>query len=495
MINKKREMVMWGTITTAIYLLLIFKGFLLEPDAFWQIKLGEWVIENRSVISIDQFSWINQEMGIDVFSHSWLGSIIIYLFSLISTPKLQYLGVFIFQLFWGFIFILTLNSIVIKRLAENGKDYITGLVFLLLPVLISVFPTTRPQMISNTLFFLVIYILDCWETNHNTKKIFFLPLISVLWANIHGGTAPMILIFVAAHIIVSFISIECGQITCERFGPISKRKKLKNVLPLIATMILSAIMMCMNPYGFKILTYSFLYNNSACKEGVGEWQPSTLFSSFGIILMIMIVLVVILSEKKVSLNRIVDVSICAALTLVYVRGTSYLGIATSLFFARYLICKLPDLPTNKYSYTKKTILLSIITVIIAALGITIFFPKQYNKVISTFEYSLSDEMIGAIKDNDFKRLYNDYNIGGYLIYNEIPVFIDSRADLYTEDVLRDGKNLPGMNGLNPKETLDKYNFDGLVVENDCPLYYYLLSLGDGEYKKICSDENYTLFKK
>ena len=34
--------------------------------------------------------------------------------------------------------------------------------------------------------------------------------------------------------------------------------------------------------------------------------------------------------------------------------------------------------------------------------------------------------------NDMK-LFNDYNFGSYLLLNDIPVFIDSRADLYTKE--------------------------------------------------------------
>ena len=43
-----------------------------------------------------------------------------------------------------------------------------------------------------------------------------------------------------------------------------------------------------------------------------------------------------------------------------------------------------------------------------------------------------------IKENiDYKnmRVYNSYNFGSYLMLHDIPVFIDSRADLYTNYML------------------------------------------------------------
>ena len=35
---------------------------------------------------------------------------------------------------------------------------------------------------------------------------------------------------------------------------------------------------------------------------------------------------------------------------------------------------------------------------------------------------------------DEMRIFNEYNFGSYLLLNDIPVFIDSRADLYTKEL-------------------------------------------------------------
>ena len=59
-----------------------------------------------------------------------------------------------------------------------------------------------------------------------------------------------------------------------------------------------------------------------------------------------------------------------------------------------------------------------------------------------------------------------------LIYYGIPVFIDSRADLYPEEVLRDGKELSTLTG-NPEEILTRYDFDAILVDTSSPLYDYL----------------------
>ena len=48
------------------------------------------------------------------------------------------------------------------------------------------------------------------------------------------------------------------------------------------------------------------------------------------------------------------------------------------------------------------------------------------------------DAVDAILDSELAdaRGYNDYGWGGYLIWRDIPVFIDGRADVYGDDFLR-----------------------------------------------------------
>ena len=55
---------------------------------------------------------------------------------------------------------------------------------------------------------------------------------------------------------------------------------------------------------------------------------------------------------------------------------------------------------------------------------------SYSKVLST--KTLSNSAISVLKKEEPKRLFNYYDYGAYLIYKDIPVFIDGRADLYSK---------------------------------------------------------------
>ena len=104
---------------------------------------------------------------------------------------------------------------------------------------------------------------------------------------------------------------------------------------------------------------------------------------------------------------------------------------------------------------------------------------------------VSDTMANEIKAGHYKRLYNDYNTGGMLIYYSIPVFIDSRADLYPEEVLRDGKELSTLTG-DPEEILTRYDFDAILVDISSPLYDYLSI--NSKYQLEYKETNLALFE-
>ena len=72
--------------------------------------------------------------------------------------------------------------------------------------------------------------------------------------------------------------------------------------------------------------------------------------------------------------------------------------------------------------------------IIALLAILEIRPKVNDKFVKESSYPV-DAATYITENLDLKsiRLFNGYNYGSYLIFRRIPVFIDSRADLYAPE--------------------------------------------------------------
>ena len=102
------------------------------------------------------------------------------------------------------------------------------------------------------------------------------------------------------------------------------------------------------------------------------------------------------------------------------------------------------------------------------------------------------EYIQIIKKEKPKRLYNMYNYGGDLVYHEIPVFIDGRADLYGKHNYKDYLQISKLEGDYVK-LIEKYDFDYFLVDSKYPINTYLKYNSD--YDKIYQHEKVYLYKK
>ena len=106
------------------------------------------------------------------------------------------------------------------------------------------------------------------------------------------------------------------------------------------------------------------------------------------------------------------------------------------------------------------------------------------------------DVVKYIKDNlDYEdiKLYNSYNVGSYLLFNDIPVFVDSRSDLYLKEftgvsVFDDSMNIY----KNYEKKFKKYGVEYVLVSRSDVMYKLLNK--DIKYKIIYKDKYYRLFK-
>ena len=154
------------------------------------------------------------------------------------------------------------------------------------------------------------------------------------------------------------------------------------------------------------------------------------------------------------------------------------------------IDKLVKYITNKIS-------ICIISVILLSLFIFTIYNNKDKEYFSNENYPIkaSDYIINNL---DYKniRLFNEYNYGSYLLFRDIPVFIDSRADLYTKqfsglsyDIFDDYMKY----GINYNEIIDFYNITHIILNKENSLYTVFLYSDD--YIKLYEDDNFILFEK
>ena len=96
------------------------------------------------------------------------------------------------------------------------------------------------------------------------------------------------------------------------------------------------------------------------------------------------------------------------------------------------------------------------------------------------------------------KLFNEYNYGSYLIYRGIPVFIDSRCDLYTPEfnegvnIFNDCINVYGMS-VGYESVFEKYGVTHVIIVKNGKLN--LLLNQDDNYNCIYTDEHFKIYER
>lgn len=450
--------------------------FIKNIDAFdywWHVKAGEYIVTTHSIPFTDVFSWIGSESGFYWHSHEWLSEVVIYLFSCLGT-------------YGGYIFtILALGILVGLLYLLNVRNYFKNIRFSILWVIIGliILPpvvTARPHMISFILLALTIYLLVDLRENEKSKKIWFMPLISLLWVNFHGGSSNLPYVLCFMFIITGLFNFKIGKIKGTKLSKIQLKKYF-----IVA--ILSIMALVINPHGFDMITYPYVnMGDSYMLSIINEWRCPDLknLSDMPIFLeMALLCGILFIFNDEVDFTDFGLIGGFIYLTLKSVRFSVLLYIVATFIIFKYIK------PCKDEKIVKQ---LSLPLGIFGVMFMIFYFTMIGTLGNEPMKTPVSQEIIEVLQKENPTRLYNEYDIGGYLIYNDIKVFVDGRADMYSAGGnIKDAINLSMMTD-NPNEIIKKYNFDMFVIYKGYPLDYYLAL--DDNYIKIADDGEFVIYK-
>ena len=464
--EKKSNLFLLGILFLCLILSLL-SFFHIDSDYYWHLKAGE-IIFQKGIIRHDIFSWLAH--GKYWMSHEWLFEVIIYGLKCLFGKYHTFIYCFsCYILLFGFL------------LLTNYKAYLKNFLYTLFYLLffgISLlgFIQVRAYLISFLLLSITIYLLIDLYHNSESYKIFFLPLITIIWANVHGGSSnlPYLLCFI--FFIIGHFSFQFKKIE-------SKRLKKKQLYRYFIVMILCIISVCINIHGIKMLTYPYLNMfDTVMIDHIMEWRSTTLHESFHYVYfayLLFLLLTFLFSSKKIQLIDFVLFLICTYLGLKSIRFWAFTPIIMSYVIFSYVG------KSNNKGFTSSVIILSTFLLFVFLLNDS--FSKLNNS-----KQNISSETISMISKANPKKLFNQYKYGGELIYHDIPVFIDGRADLYSGNYFNDYLSIINLKN-NAISLIRKYNFDYYLLSGEDPLYTFISN--SEEYELVYNDKNIYFYKK
>lgn len=511
----------------------------LQNDTFYTIKIGELIVEN-GIDMKDHFSW--HENLSYTYPH-WLYDTIMYGIYSIGGWDGIYISTVVLSAILGLSIYLT-NS---KLTKNNITSFILtiGAMYLMKDYI-----AARAQLPTFILFVLTIYCIEMFLETKKKRYVISLIVIPILIANLHVAVWPFYFVlylpYIAEFLIAKIVDLNIMQnlkigilgiaevrtkkeedrkeirkrideLKQENEVIKNKREERRNnpykikiksnkvTILLIVIMCLGALTGLITP--LKDVPYIYLANTmqGTTTEYINEHLPLTLFNQKDILCIIAaIIAIIMLTDIKIELHDLFLITGLIALLLMSRRQISLFLILGVLVVNR-LICSFLE----KYNCQKDIEALtnmwsSLFGRIVIILLIVLLAGKNYRKIQDDSYISESSYPVQACEwiieniDLGKAKFYNEYNYGSYMIYKGIPVFIDSRADLYTpefndgKDVFSDFLNINNI-GLYYEEKFDEYNITHIIQYKSSKLVMFM-SRNDN-YKSIYEDNDFVIYEK
>lgn len=471
--NKKTIFVVLSIIIL-IYIICICPKEM-QNDTFWSIKIGEKLI-NEGIWQIDDFSIHD---GLYYIAHHFLTDILIYIVYIIG----NFTGLYILEIVLA---MLLAYCIYLLNYQITKNKFFSLLIIAVQMFLLTQYIAVRAQLISYIIFVLELLILERYQKEYKKRYIIGLCVLPLLLANFHMGVIPFYFIILMVYMI-GFFEIKFLRLSSMKYNK-------KQIKVLILVLSLSLIIIFINPYFIKGVTYSLkTMGNQFINAYIAEFQAISVVSPIAVDMLIytlIIILLFIFTNCKIYVKDF----------LLFL-GTLVMSFMAYRYIALFIICTIPVLKYYK-EFTIKieseygkinskslnyTIYLMCLFLLIIKIPTGIKSFKDY-KYIPTEKYPVKAVEWLYESGNTEKNIFNEYSWGSYLMLNNIKVYIDSRCDLYTKEynnttVADDYGNLMYLQEGYDK-TLEKYDIEIVLLERNTIVEKYLRELQNWkiEYK-------------
>jgi hypothetical protein len=451
-------------VAAVLYLVVLMGGanLLNDPDSYWHVMVGQWIVEHRAFPRTDPFSftfagapwiakeWLSQLLyaGAKAFA-GWTGMVVLAAASV------------------GLAFAIFTRSLV-RNLAPIPTLVFAAAAFLLTAPHI----LARPHMLALPVMVAWVAGLVRAADDRRAPSLWLLPLM-VLWANLHAA-------FTFGILMVAALGLDA-------IAGAAKERRVAVAAEWIGFGILAVIAGCITPYGPESLfsTVRILGLGSDALALIGEWRAAD-FSRVGAFEVVLLVAIGLALWRgfRPSLVRILILVGLLHMALSSERNAEFFALVAPLVVARALARQFPSLAADSNAAAQPALVPSLILAIFVVAA-TAFFA-------ATASYAPDRRItpaaaLAVIEKAKPGRVFNAYDFGGYLVSAGVPTFIDGRGELYGADfMLRQNRAVTLADIGELEKLLDDYRIGATLLQPGAPAVQYLDRSAD--WQRLYADD-------
>jgi hypothetical protein len=420
-----------------------------DPDLWWHLRTGQWIVETGHVPHSDPFSFTRT--GHAWVSHEWLSEVAFY-------ELWKHGGAAALIVFSA---IVTTTGFMLLYLRCPGKRHWAAAATVVGALASAPSWGVRPQMFTFTLASLLLWLVKTGEGR--PKRLLWIPPLFLLWLNLHAGFAlgPALLLAYGFGLI---LESGIGETPWQQVRPI--------VLRVLLLLLACLALVPLNPSGTQLYRYPFdTLRSPGMRSFIVEWfSPNFhdwLYRSFLLVWLLLLtalaasrarpkgrVIVPLLLTSFAALDAVRHIPIFVLLAMPVIAAA--LPAATTV-----LVVPQPGFHSSRL----RPLFNGAVVVLIAMFALVRWTILAHNQNAREAE-QFPAKAVAFLRSGDYpQRVFVYYDWGGYAIwklYPEYRVFVDGRADLYGDDLLHQFQTVVQLrNGW--RDVVDRWNVEELLI--------------------------------
>jgi hypothetical protein len=409
-------------ILTLVYLIPSFQAMLPvdDPDIWWHLRVGEWILEQHTVPNDDSFSAYGH--GKPWVAYSWLFEVLVY--GLYKNFGLS--GLLLFTVMMSLVIALAVHRLI----RPGGLPFLAEAVLLALTLgAMKPLMSPRPWLFSIVFFAAELIVLFHVRRTGRTAALLILPPLFILWANLHIQFLYG-LIALGLFVLEAWLNFRWRRDGAERdCSPLPVGRLSGVALACVAAVFFT-------PYHYGLLWPIVEYSmNTGAFQNISELHPLFFRSPADwFVLVLTLGAVYTLGwQKRATIFPTLLLGMGAFLGFRAQRDTWVLLLGSAVILSEYRSFALSGEPLR---LTK-----SRCVAIAAAVLLALYFIARHRQLSeSHLETAVAEKFpvraVHFVKSAGYSgRLYNTLDWGGYLIWSlpEIPVAMDGRTNLHGDE--------------------------------------------------------------